>query len=117
MSSRLQERVSVTTGTSGSMSRASALALTTDGALAAGRELRVDAAQATVEPVCGGGGEMGSEYWCYLTDPADRRALVDLALGNFDAVQDISDDEWARTPRDEVDLLRRDEGLVAAHGW
>src|SRR5258708_30215879 len=107
MSSRLQERVSVTTGTSGSMSRASAPALTTDGALAAGRELRVDAAQGTVEPVCGGVGEMVSEDWCYLTDPADRRALVALALANFDPVQDISDDDWARTPRNEVDLLPR----------
>jgi hypothetical protein len=118
MSSRLQERVRVVTDTGGSTSSASALALATDGTLVAGHDLRVDLAQAaTVEPECGGVGEMVTEHWCHLADRADRQALVGLALSRFNVLQYISDDEWARAPREEVDLFRRDEGLVAAHGW
>jgi NAD(P)-dependent dehydrogenase (short-subunit alcohol dehydrogenase family) len=90
MSSRLQEKVRVITGRGGTMSRASALAFAREGALVAGCDLSVDVAQATVELVRGGVGEMVSKHRCHLTDPADCQALVDL--------------------------LRPDEGLVAAHG-
>jgi NAD(P)-dependent dehydrogenase (short-subunit alcohol dehydrogenase family) len=119
MSSRLQEKVRVITGTGGSMGRASALAFGCEGALVVGCDLSFDAAQATVELVRGGGGETVSKHPCHLIDPADCQALVDLALGSFGRVdvlfslaatpyfnrlEDISDEEWDRAPRDEVDL-------------
>jgi NAD(P)-dependent dehydrogenase (short-subunit alcohol dehydrogenase family) len=122
MSSRLQEKVRVITGTGGSMGRASALALACDGALVGGCDLSVDAAQATVELVRVGCGETVAKHPCHLTDAADCQALVDLALGSFGRVgvlsnlsatasfnrlEDISDEEWDRAPRDEVDLFPR----------
>jgi NAD(P)-dependent dehydrogenase (short-subunit alcohol dehydrogenase family) len=57
---------------------------------------------------------------CDLTDPADCRTLVDLAVGTFGRIdvlfnlaamsyfnwlEDITDDEWDRARREEVDLF------------
>jgi NAD(P)-dependent dehydrogenase (short-subunit alcohol dehydrogenase family) len=57
---------------------------------------------------------------CHLTEPADCRALVDLAVGTFGRVdvlfnlaaisyfnwfEDITDGEWDRARRGEVDLV------------
>src|ERR1700682_3874025 len=111
MSSRLEGKVCVITGTGGSMGRASALAFAREGASVVGCDLSVDAAQAPVELVHGTGKEMVSMHSCHLTDPADCQALVELALGTFGRVdvlfnlagrqyfnwiEDITDDEWGR---------------------
>jgi NAD(P)-dependent dehydrogenase (short-subunit alcohol dehydrogenase family) len=120
MSSRLEEKVCVITGTGGSMGRASALAFAREGASVVGCDLSVDAAQATVELVRDAGGEMVSMHPSHLTDPADCQALVELALGTFGRVdvlfnlaatayfnwlEDVTDEEWDRARRDEVDLV------------
>jgi NAD(P)-dependent dehydrogenase (short-subunit alcohol dehydrogenase family) len=57
---------------------------------------------------------------CDLTRPSDRQALVDLAVrsfgridvlfnnaaaASFNWIEDISDDEWDRNRREEVDLV------------
>ena len=120
MSSRLDGKVCVITGTGGSMGRASALAFAREGASVVGCDLSVDAAQATVELVHGTEKEMVSMHPCHLTDPADCQALVELALGTFGRVDvlfnlaatayfnwlvDVTDDEWDRARRDEVDLV------------
>ena len=82
--------------------------------------MTVEPAEATVEMVRGAGGEMVSMQPCHLTEPADCRALIELALGTYGRVdvlfnlagrqyfnwlEDITDEEWDRARRDEVDLV------------
>ena len=108
------------TGTGGSMGRESALAFAREGAPVVGCDVTVEAAKETVEIVRGAGGEMVSMHPCDLSQPADCQALVDLALNTFGRIdvlfnlaaaayfnrlEDITDEEWDRARRDEVDLV------------
>jgi NAD(P)-dependent dehydrogenase (short-subunit alcohol dehydrogenase family) len=117
---RLSGKVCVVTGTGGSMGRATALAFAAEGASVVGCDVAVEPAQATVEAVQATGGEMVSMQPCHLTEPGDCRALVDLAISTFDRVdvllnlaaisyftwfEDITDEEWDRARRGEVDLV------------
>jgi len=83
-------------------------------------DLTVDAAQATVDMVRAAGGTMVSLHPCHLTKPADRQPLVDFALDTFGRIdvlfnnaamayfnwiEDITDEEWDRDRREEVDLV------------
>ena len=85
-----------------------------------GCDLTVDAAQATVDMVRAAEGTMVSLQPCHLTKPADCRALVDFAVSTFgridvlfnnaamayfNRIEDISNDEWDRDRREEVDLV------------
>jgi NAD(P)-dependent dehydrogenase (short-subunit alcohol dehydrogenase family) len=120
MSGRLSGKVCIITGTGGSMGRAAALAFAREGASVVGCDINVGAAQATVDMVCGAGGNMTSLQPCYLTKPAECQALVDFAVHSFGRIdvlfnlaanayfnwlEDISDEEWDRDRRDEVDLV------------
>src|SRR5450432_4795877 len=120
VSQRLSGKVCIITGTGGSMGRAAALLFAREGALVVGCDLQADAAQATVDAVHGEGGMMVSLQPCHLDEPADCKALVDFAIrtfGRIDVVfnnaamayfnwlEDISDEEWDRNRRDEVDLV------------
>jgi NAD(P)-dependent dehydrogenase (short-subunit alcohol dehydrogenase family) len=120
MSNRLSEKVCVITGTGGSIGREAALTFAREGALVVGSGLHVDDAEATVEVVRASGGAMLSLQPCNLSKPADCQALVDLAVRNFgridvlfnnaamayfNSLEDISDEEWDRNRRDEVDLV------------
>jgi NAD(P)-dependent dehydrogenase (short-subunit alcohol dehydrogenase family) len=120
MSGRLDGKVCVITGTGGSMGRESALAFAREGASIVGCDLSVDAARATVDAVRGEGGRMVSMQPCRLSEPADCRALVELAVGTFGRIdvlfnlagrayfnwlEDIADEEWDRARADEVDLV------------
>jgi NAD(P)-dependent dehydrogenase (short-subunit alcohol dehydrogenase family) len=120
MSGRLEGKVCVITGTGGSMGRATAVAFAREGASVVGCDVTVEPAEATVEMVRGGGGEMVSMQPCHLTETADCRALLELALGAYGRVdvlfnlagrqyfnwlEDISDEEWDRARHDEVDLV------------
>ena len=113
MSGRLSERVCVITGTGGSMGRAAAMAFARCGR-------NVAEAEATVEMVRGQGGTMVSLQPCQLTNPADCRALVEFAVraygrvdvlfnnaakAYFNWLEDITDEEWDRDRREEVDLV------------
>jgi NAD(P)-dependent dehydrogenase (short-subunit alcohol dehydrogenase family) len=79
-----------------------------------------EAAQATVDVVLGEGGTMQSRHPCDLTSPADCRAFVEFAISAFGRVdvlfnnaatahfnwlEDITDEEWDRDRREEVDLV------------
>src|ERR1700719_2681174 len=116
----LSGRVCVITGTGGSIGRAAAVAFAREGASVVGCDLNVDAAQATVEMVRGQGGTMVSLQPCQITKPADCQALVDLAVRTFGRIdvlfnnaamayfnwlEDITDEEWNRDLREEVDLV------------
>jgi NAD(P)-dependent dehydrogenase (short-subunit alcohol dehydrogenase family) len=120
MSNRLDGRVCIITGTGGSMGREAALAFAREGARIVGCGLRDDDAQATVDAVRAAGGTMVSLHPCDLSRPADCQALVDLALRTFGRIdvlfnnaamayfnwiEDISDEEWDRNRREEVDLV------------
>jgi NAD(P)-dependent dehydrogenase (short-subunit alcohol dehydrogenase family) len=82
--------------------------------------LYVDDADATVAAVRAAGGTMVSMQPCELSKPADCQALVDFAVRTFGRIdvlfnnaamayfnwlEDISDEEWDRNRRSEVDLV------------
>jgi len=120
MSGRLRGKVCVITGTGGSIGRATALVFAREGASVVGSDVDVDTAEATVEMVRGQGGEMVSLHPCRLTEPTQCQALVELAVSTFGRIdvlfnlaaaahfhrlEDITDNEWDRARRDEVDLV------------
>jgi len=120
ISQRLSGKVCIITGTGGSMGRAAALLFAREGALVVGCDLQADAAQATVDAVHAEGGMMVSLQPCHLDQPVGCKALVDFAIRSFGRIdvvfnnaamayfnwlEDISDEEWDRNRRDEVDLV------------
>jgi NAD(P)-dependent dehydrogenase (short-subunit alcohol dehydrogenase family) len=120
ISGRLSGKVCVVTGTGGSMGRATALTFAREGASVVGCDVTVESAESTVEMVCGAAGEMVSKQPCRLDDPADCEALIELALRTYGRVdvlfilagmqyfnwlEDITDEEWDRARRNEVDLV------------
>jgi NAD(P)-dependent dehydrogenase (short-subunit alcohol dehydrogenase family) len=120
MSNRLSGKVCIITGTGGGMGREAALTFAREGASVVGCGLYVDDAEATVAAVRAAGGTMVSMQPCDLTEPADCQALVDFAVRTFGRIdvlfnnaamayfnwlEDISDEEWDRNRRSEVDLV------------
>jgi len=120
MPGRLSDKVCIITGTGGSMGREAAQIFAREGALVVGCDLGVESAQATVDMVRAAGGTMVSMQPCHLTTPSDCQALVDLAVGTFGRIdvlfnnaamayfnwiEDITDEEWDRDRREEVDLV------------
>jgi NAD(P)-dependent dehydrogenase (short-subunit alcohol dehydrogenase family) len=120
MPGRLSGKVCVITGTGGSIGRETALAFAREGASIVGCDLSIDAAEATVARVRRAGGTMVSLHPCDLTAPAECQSLVNLALRTFGRIdvlfnnaamayfnwiEDITDDEWDRDRREEVDLV------------
>jgi NAD(P)-dependent dehydrogenase (short-subunit alcohol dehydrogenase family) len=102
------------------MGREAALLFAQEGALVVGCDLFVEDADAMVKAVRDAGGKMVSLQPCNLTRPADCQALVDLAIktygridvlfnnaamGYFNWIEDISNEEWDRSRREEVDLV------------
>ena len=120
MSGRLSGKVCIITGTGGSMGREAAQLFAREGASVVGCDLSVDAAQATVDLVRAAGGTMVSLQPCPLANSSDCRALVDFAVRTFGRIDivfnnaarayfnwidDITDEEWDRDRREEVDLV------------
>lgn len=120
MSSRLAGRVCVITGTGGSIGRQAALRFAREGASVVGCDVNTDAAAATVEMVRRQDGAMVSLHPCHLSEPADCQELVRFALSSFGRIdvlfnnaamayfnwiEDITDEEWQRDIREEVDLV------------
>ena len=120
MSKKLAGKVVIITGTGGSIGREAALLFAREGALIVGAGLGVADALATVDAVRAEGGTMVSMQPCDLSKAADCQALVDLAVQTFGRVdvlfnnaamayfnwiEDISDEEWDRNRREEVDLV------------
>jgi NAD(P)-dependent dehydrogenase (short-subunit alcohol dehydrogenase family) len=117
---RLGGKVCVVTGTGGSIGRAAALVFAREGALVVGCDIDVDAAEATVEMVRSANGTMISLQPLFLSRSADCQVLIDFAMqafgridvlfnnaamAHFNWLEDISDAEWDRNRRDEVDLV------------
>jgi NAD(P)-dependent dehydrogenase (short-subunit alcohol dehydrogenase family) len=102
------------------MGRAAALAFAREGASVVGCDVNVEAAEATVETVRAQGGAMISLQPCRLTEPSECQALVNFAvreykridvlfnnaaMAYFNWLEDITDQEWDRDRREEVDLV------------
>jgi NAD(P)-dependent dehydrogenase (short-subunit alcohol dehydrogenase family) len=117
---RLAGKVSVVTGTGGSMGRATALAFASEGASVVGCDVMVEPAAETVEIVRAAGGQMVSLQPCLVSDPADCSKLVDLAVSafgridvlfnlaaksHFSPIEAFTDEDWDGARRDEVDLV------------
>jgi NAD(P)-dependent dehydrogenase (short-subunit alcohol dehydrogenase family) len=83
MALKLLGKVAVITGTAGGVGREAALLFAKEGAAVVGCDIDAEAAAHTVEMVKCQGGTMVSLHPSDLTDPADCRALIDLALGNL----------------------------------
>jgi NAD(P)-dependent dehydrogenase (short-subunit alcohol dehydrogenase family) len=120
MSGRLSGKVCIITGTGGSMGRAAALAFAGEGASVVGCDVNAAAAEATAEMVRAQSGTMVSRQPCHLTEPSECQALVDFAvsaygridvlfnnaaMAYFNWLEDITDEEWNRDLREEVDLV------------
>jgi NAD(P)-dependent dehydrogenase (short-subunit alcohol dehydrogenase family) len=120
MSSRLAEKVCIITGTDGSIGREAARVFAREGASIVGCDLTVDAALVTLDLIREAGGTMVSVQPCQLSKPADCQALIDFtmrtfgridvlfnnaAMAYFNWIEDISDEEWDRDRREEVDLV------------
>jgi NAD(P)-dependent dehydrogenase (short-subunit alcohol dehydrogenase family) len=120
MSNRLAGKVCIITGTSGSIGAAAALAFAREGALIVGSGQKVGDTEATIKAVRVAGGTMVAFEPCDLGKSEDCRALVDFAVKTygrvdvlfnnaakayFNWIEDITDEEWARGRRDEVDLV------------
>lgn len=116
---RLSDKVCIITGTGGSIGRAAALLFGREGAMVVGCDRQAEGSS-TVAAVQQAGGTMVSMQPCDLSKPDDCRALVDLALRSFGRVdvlfnnaamayfnwlEDISNEEWDRNRREEVDLV------------
>ena len=120
MAGRLEGKVSIITGTGGSMGRASALTFGREGALVVGCDVIAEPAQETVDMVRAAGGQMVSLHPSRISDPAECSRLVDFAISEFDRIdvlfnlaakshfspiETFTDEEWAAARRDEVDLV------------
>ena len=120
MSTKLSGKVCIITGTGGSMGRAAALAFAREGASVVGCDLNAESAETTVQTVRREGGTMESLQPCRLSSAAECRALVDFAVRTFGRIdvlfnnaamayfnwlEDITDEEWDKNRREEVDLV------------
>jgi NAD(P)-dependent dehydrogenase (short-subunit alcohol dehydrogenase family) len=117
---RLAGKVCIITGTGGSIGHAAALMFAREGAAIVGSGLGPGDGEATVEEVRAAGGKMVSLQPCDLSRRAGCEELVDLAVRTFGRIdvlfnnaamayfnwlEDITDDEWDRNRREEVDLV------------
>jgi NAD(P)-dependent dehydrogenase (short-subunit alcohol dehydrogenase family) len=120
MTGRLQDKVCVITGSGGSIGRAASLRFAKEGARVVGCDAQATAAQETVDLVRAAGGRMVSLHPVDLTTMVDCRKLVDFAVGehgridvlfnnaamaHFNWIEDITEEEWHRNTREEVDLV------------
>ena len=120
MGDRLKDKVCVITGTGGSMGRAAALLFAREGASIVGCDINTESGASIVEEVTASGGTMASLHPCDLTKSSQCQALIDFALklhgridvlynnaavAHFNWIEDVSDEEWQRNIREEVDLV------------
>jgi meso-butanediol dehydrogenase/(S,S)-butanediol dehydrogenase/diacetyl reductase len=120
LSSRLQGKVALITGTGGGQGRAAAILFAAEGATIVGCDLKVEGSEETLDLVRSTGGAMTSTHPLDLGDPEAARAWVDEAAelyGGFDIlynnaslpkfapVAKMSDEDWHFTVRNELDLI------------
>lgn len=120
MAGRLNDKVSIITGSGGSMGRAAALQFAREGALVVGCDMNAELEAGTREAVAAAGGTMVSFEPCDLTEPEACRGLAQFTVaqfgridvlynnaagGRFNWVEELEADEWRATMREELDLV------------
>lgn len=120
MSNRLHGKVCIVTGTGSGMGRAAALMFAQEGARVVGCDINAATAQATLDLVKRGGGDMVSLHPCNMAVRADvdrLMALAESAYGGVDVLYnngsmayfawlaDMTYEQWSNTLREEIDLV------------
>jgi meso-butanediol dehydrogenase/(S,S)-butanediol dehydrogenase/diacetyl reductase len=142
MTSRLDGKVALITGTGGGQGRAAALRFVAEGALVVGCDLYAEGSEETVRLVAAAGGEMTAMAPVDLGDPEQAEAWIEQSAavhgridvlynnaggGRHGPIDTISIDDWRFTMRNEVDLvffatkfawpyLRQSRGVVISTG-
>jgi len=119
---RLEGKCCIVTGSGGSIGRAAALRLASEGALLVGCDIATGSAGETLRAVTAAGGEMISIEPCNLNRAEDcdrvvaaaieRFGRIDVlvnngAMAHFGWIEDISDSQWAQAIDDELNLVFR----------
>jgi meso-butanediol dehydrogenase/(S,S)-butanediol dehydrogenase/diacetyl reductase len=125
---RLAGKVALISGTGSGIGRATAQLFAREGAVVAGCDLDIAAAEETVELVSAAGGTMTSAH---PVDAADEDAVKDwiddaarahggvdvlynnAGLARFDPIEEESYDDWAFTLRNELDVVF----VACKHAW
>lgn len=117
---RFDGRTCIVTGSGGSIGRATALRLASEGANVVGCDVVAEGAEETVRLVEEAGGTMISIHPCNLTEKAACERLVAAAVERFGAVdvlfnngamayfawiEEMSDETWYKTINEELDLV------------
>jgi len=120
VSTRLQNKVALITGTGGGQGRAAAVLFAREGATVVGCDLKVEGSEETLELVREAGGTMTSTHPLDLGDSATCSAWVQEAAerhGGFDilynnaslpkfaSIAEMTDDDWHYTIRNELHLV------------
>lgn len=117
---RLDGKVCIITGTGSGMGKAAAEHFCREGAKVVGCDINVEASRQVTSEVCANGGEMVSLEPCDLTNPANCRALADLAVAShgridvlfnnasrarFGWIDEITEQDWYDTINYELNLV------------
>lgn len=117
---RFEGKTCIVTGSGGSIGRATALRLASEGANVVGCDVVAAGAEETVRLVKDAGGTMISVHPCNLTDKAACEGLVAAAVERFGAIdvlfnngamayfawiEEMSDETWYKTINEELDLV------------
>ena len=120
MNNRLRGKVCIVTGSGGSIGRASALRFAAEGACVVGCDIALDSATETLRLVEAAGGTMISVQPCNLTQKSECERVVAAAVERFGKVdvlfnngamayfawiEDMSDETWAKTINEELNLV------------
>ncbi|MBS1879489.1 MAG: SDR family oxidoreductase [Actinobacteria bacterium] len=120
MAGRLQGKVALITGTGGGQGRAAAQLFAAEGATVVGCDLKVEGAEETVQMVRDAGGTMTSAQPLDLGKYEDVKEWVDSAASEhggidilynnaagavFNSIKKMSEEEWHRILRNELDLV------------
>ncbi|MBO9375407.1 SDR family oxidoreductase [Sphingomonas histidinilytica] len=120
MMRRFEGKTCIVTGSGGSIGRATALRLASEGANVVGCDVVAAGAEETVRLVEDAGGTMISVHPCNLTDKAACEGLVAAAVERFGAIdvlfnngamayfawiEEMSDETWYKTINEELDLV------------
>ena len=120
MTQRLEGKVSIITGTGGSMGRVAARMFAAQGAKVVGCDIDFKSAEKTLQLVCEEGGDMVSLHPLELSSPAQVKQLVEFAVesygrvdvlynngaaAEFDLIDELSVEQWNFTINNELNIV------------